>query len=578
MKLKKTLIVSITILTLFLFSAALFSSTDDGEVKCPKTIKVEVEKISGQQFEEYKAFKAGVYPEITAVKSAVAGKITALKVAQGDLVSKNLEMIVINDALKKEIKDLENEITKNKRVLRKRQGWKVRSPKAEQQAERWVKEAEAKLAESKVAAPNYTIAAPAEGRIKTLNAAVDTEVSEGHVLAEIENTGKMFAEIPVSGDDLALFSKGQQITVAFKEIKDNYTAVVTAVSGGKVLLLVENKVKEIKENYTLMFKLLKEKYEKAVVVAKEHVLKDETGIYVYTLNGKYAKRSDLKIAALTGEKLLVAEGLAIGDEIIVTEILSAKEGTVKEQFECVRDNVKIKVMEMDAEKGIFVKRKIGKKKVVKQEVVKKEPVKKEVVKKEKPVKIKKPKIKKEKPAVPAENYFMAGVGPGIVYVNQTSWADVYSKGNIGFGLKLAYVLKNKFELFGEVSYMSATGEVYDITAAGDVVPTGEESKFTNMPIYFGAKYLFKLGSKFVPFVGAAGIMNRVTEDNVIAKESMSAFGLSIMVGTYFDITDQLSLDLCMKYDRIKFTNEGVDVKSDMSGARLFLMFSYKFKK
>jgi multidrug efflux pump subunit AcrA (membrane-fusion protein)/opacity protein-like surface antigen len=565
MKLKKTLIVAITILTLFLFSAALFSSADDGEVKCPKTIKVEVEKIPGQQFEEYKTFKAGVYPEITAVKSAVAGKITALKVAQGDLVSKNLEMIVINDALRKEIKDLENEIIKNKRVLRKRQGWKVRSPKAEQQAERWVKEAEAKLAEAKITAPNYTIAAPAEGRIKTLNAAVDTEVSEGHVLAEIENTGKMFAEIPVSGDDLALFSEGQQITVAFKEIKDNYTAVVTAVSGGKVLLLVENKVKEIKENYSLMFKLLKEKHENAVVVAKEHVLKDETGIYVYKAVGKIAKKADLKIAALTGEKLLVAEGLAIGDEIIVTEILSAREGTVKEQFECVHDNVKIKVMEMDAEKGKFVKRKIGEKKVVKKEVVKKEPVKKEVV-------------KKEKPAVPAENYFMAGVGPGIVYVNQTSWADVYSKGNIGFGLKLAYVLKNKFELFGEMSYMSATGEVYDITAAGDVVPTGEESKFTNMPIYFGAKYLFKLGSKFVPFVGAAGIMNRVTEDNVIAKESMSAFGLSIMVGTYFDITDQLSLDLCMKYDRIKFTNEGVDVKSDMSGARLFLMFSYKFKK
>jgi len=578
MKLKKTLIVTITVLTFFLFSAALFSSSDDAEIKCPKTIKVVVEKIVGQQFEEYKAFKAAVYPEITVVKSSAPGKITALKVAQGDLVSKNLELLVINDALKQEIKDLESEVIKNKKVLRKRQGWKDRSPKAEQQAERWVKEAEAKLAEAKAAVPNFTIAAPAEGRIKTLNVAVDTEVSEGHVLAEIENTGKMFAEIPVSGDDLALFSEGQEITVVFKEISDTYKAVVTTVSGGKVILLIGNKVKEIKENYTLMFKLLKEKHEKAVVVTKDHAIKDETGVYVYTVNGKYAKRSDLKIAALTGDKLLVAEGLAIGDEIIVTEILSAKDGTEKEQFECVRDNVKIKVMEMDAEKGKFVKQKIGAKKVIKKEVVKKEPVKKEVVKKEKPVKVKKPKVKKEKPAVPAENYFMAGVGPGIVYVNQTSWADVYSKGNIGFGLKLAYVLKNTFEFFGEMSYMSATGEVYDITAAGDVVPTGEESKFTNMPIYFGAKYLFNFGGKFVPFVGAAAVMNRVTEDNVIAKESMSSFGLSIMVGTYFDITDQLSLDLCMKYDRVKFTNEEYAVESDMSGARLFLMFSYKFKK
>jgi opacity protein-like surface antigen len=99
-----------------------------------------------------------------------------------------------------------------------------------------------------------------------------------------------------------------------------------------------------------------------------------------------------------------------------------------------------------------------------------------------------------------------------------------------------------------------------------------------MPIYLGAKYLFNLGAKFVPFVGVAGVVKRVTEDNVIAKASMNEFGFSIMAGTYFDITDQLSLDLCMKYDKIEFSIEGTDIKPDMSGARLFLMFTYKFKK
>jgi len=568
MKLKKTLLVTTTILTLFLFSATLFSSSEEGETKCPKTIKVEVVKIVGQPFEEYKVFKAGVYPELTVLKSTVSGKITALKIAQGDLVSKNLELIVIDDGLAKQIKDLENEVDKNKTILRKRQGWKERSAKAEQQAERWVKEAEAKLAEAKAAMPNYTITAPADGQIKSLSAAVDAEVSEGDVLAEIENTGKMFAEIAVSGDDLALFSEGQQITVAFKEISDTYTAVVDAISDGKVILSIENKVKEIKENYTVMFKLLKEKHEKAVVVAKDYVIKDETGVYAYSVNGKYARRADLKITAMTGDDLLVAEGLAMGDEIIVSEILSAKEGTVKEAFECVRDNVKIRPMVKDPVKGVFVKRKIGVKKFVKKEPVVKEPVIKEPVKEEKPVKVKKPKVKKEKPAAPAENYFMAGVGPGIIYVNQTSWADVYSKGNIGFGLKLAYVLKNRFEFFGEVNYMSVTGEVYDITSTG-VAPTGEESKFTNFPIYFGAKYLLNLGDKFTPFIGIAGVMSQITEDNIIAKESMSTFGASILIGTYFNITDQISLDLCLKYDRVKFTNEEFDVESDMSGARLF---------
>lgn len=558
MNLKKTLLAAITFLTLVLFTAALVSWADEGEIKCPKTIKVEVAKIIGQQFEEYKAFKANVFPEVTAVKSLVDGQITDVKVSAGDLVSKNLEMLIINDGLAKEIKALEEELKKNQRVLRARQGWKERSAKAEQQAEGWVKESEAKLAEKKAAVPDYIIIAPDEGKIKSLKVGKDDEISAGDVLAEIENTAKMFAAVLVSAEEKAMFSAGQEIGVMIKETDAKYKAVVAKIAEDKIVLLVENRVKEIKENYTLIFNLLQKEHKDVVVLPKSKILKDDTGIYVFKVEGKYAVRADLKIGAITGENCLVTEGLAIGDEIIVSEILSAKEGTVKDTFECVKDNVKIKVMEKDPDTGVFTTRKVGKKKIVKKKVVKEKP----------PVKVKKPKVKKEKPAVPAENFFMAGAGAGIFYVNQTWWADVYSKGGIGYGLKVAYRLKNRYEVFAEADYVSKKGEI---------IPTGEETKLTDMPIYLGAKYLFKTGSKFTPFVGLAGLMNKITEDNIIAKESKSGFGFSVLVGTYFDITENLTLDLCLKYDGIKYDIEGITQKADLSGARLFLMFSYKFK-
>jgi len=93
--------------------------------------------------------------------------------------------------------------------------------------------------------------------------------------------------------------------------------------------------------------------------------------------------------------------------MIISEVLSTKEASLKDKLTCVKNNKKISVMVMDDAKGKFVKRKKGAKPVpvkeVKEEIAKKEiPVKKvqpiPVVKKEEP-----PKVEKvEKPIVPEE--------------------------------------------------------------------------------------------------------------------------------------------------------------------------------
>lgn len=540
MKLKKiSLIVLITVCS---FAAAMLFAEDGKNPTCPDVVKVEVMRIGGQPFQEFKTFEAKVYPQIVVVTSDVAGKITEIKATEGNLVSKNLRMFVINDALAKEIKYLEAQVLKWQNELQRRRSWTKRNEQSEKQAAEMIAAAEAKVGEKKIEALTYIINAPHDGRIKSVKVTKDSEINEGDVLAEIENMGLMEAEIPISAEERAMFVDGQELLVGFAESDTRLKAVISHVYPDKLVLAIENKLKEIKEDYTVMFRMLKTEYKEAVILPESQLLKDVGGYFVYKVEWKYAKRASLKIGSITNGMCFIQEGLVAGDDIIIAEIISAGEGTVKDKFECVGSGVRVDKYI----RGVrFIKVKAAKKPG--EEVVT---------------------VRRERVEVPAENYFMAGLGAGIVYVNQTWWADVYKKGNLGFGAKLAYRLQNKLEFFTEISYMNTTGKIE---------PTEEETKFTNMPIYFGAKYLFSSGSKFTPFAGIAVLLDMITENNLIEKTNKSALGFAILAGVYFDITPKLSLDLCMKYDTIKFPIEGLETKADLSGIRLFLMFSYKFK-
>ncbi|MCK4764492.1 MAG: efflux RND transporter periplasmic adaptor subunit [Candidatus Aminicenantes bacterium] len=567
MDLKKILVIAVAGLMFFLSSTALISGADEAEIKCPRTIKVETAKILGQDFKEYKVFKTEVAPGKIAVKPVVSGKVTDVKVTEGDSVSKGLELFVIDNALTAEIERLKNEVKKWQKTLRKRQGWKVRSERAEKQAERKVKENQTKLEEAEAAVPNYTITAPADGKIKSLNVSKDGEINAGETAVVIEDAGLMKAVVSVSSNEKALFSQGKEIPVLVKEINSEYKALVTQVSYSEVVLSIRNKVREIKAGHTVLFKMLKEEHKDAVVLATDRILKDDAGTFVYKVDGKYAKRTPVQVGAETGAKSLISEGLSSGDEIIVSEILTAKEGTVKEAFECVRDNVKIKLLVKDPETGRFVKAakvgKVKKAKVKKEKVVKEktaEPV------KPKPKKVKKPKVKKERPATEVQNHITLGVGGGIFYVNQTAWSDVYPKATVMFGGKIGYQFMQKFEVFAEINSLKVTGELQ---------PTLDEVTAKTTPFYFGARYFFKTG-KIQPYAGLSTVMLSYKETTELGEFSDSAFGLSLQVGTYFNFTPNLSLDLVLKYDSLKLKNEDYNAEVNMSGARLMLFFTYKF--
>ena len=117
------------------------------------------------------------------------------------------------------------------------------------------------------------------------------------------------------------------------------------------------------------------------------------------------------------------------------------------------------------------------------------------------------------------------------------------------------------------------------SSEGELSETKETTTISHVPLAVGGKYLFNTKSKFRPYGGLAVFMGLMSEENPInpAGFSESGLGISILGGTYFDISDKISLNLMLRYDMISYSIEGMESDSDFSGARVFVLFTYKFK-
>jgi len=326
--------------------------------KCPKRVKVVVEKVKGSDFGHYKSFTADFVTDKAAVKAMVTGKVTEIKVAAGDLVSQDLILVVIDNALLDQIKLAEQELVKWQRTLATRTKWRVRNPRAEKQAETKIDEAEAALEELKTKAADYSVKAPLAGNVASLQVTQDQEINNGDTVVEIVNQGKKVAVLAISEEDKTLFSVGQQIP--FQKNGQDFQAMVIEIEGNQVKLVVEDADKALPDAFNLTFRLIIKEYTDVVLLAENQVLTDASGKYVYTAAGNLAKKQTITIGVVQDGQVLVTEGLSIGDDLIVQEILNAKAGTLRETFKCLTDKIRILEMSKDPVSGAYkkVKRKV----------------------------------------------------------------------------------------------------------------------------------------------------------------------------------------------------------------------------
>jgi membrane fusion protein (multidrug efflux system) len=565
--------VMVILLLMMMISVNGFGAGQESEeVKCPRKVKVLAKEIKGTDFSEYSHFSAEFKPESIEAKAVVSGKITDLKVSEGDLVSQDWVIAVIDNALADQIKIQEDEVNKWQRILKARQNWKERSERAEVQAQRMIEEASARLEELKANAEDRMIKSPVSGQIRSLNVEKDAEVGEGAVVAVVVNDKKMLAVVAVGPEDRALFSEGQQIPL---EPDGDIYAVVVDVGEGDVTLAIDNSAKKLEGTAALTFKRLKKEYQDVVVLPKGKILQDEGGSFVYTVADKIAKKSYLKVGPVEDDKALILEGLQVGDYLICAEILSPKEGTLREEFACIEDGVKVAVMEKDPESGQFKK---AKKIKMAPKAVEEEPV--EVVeeKKEEEVKeVKKEEVVEEKEAEVVEepveeraarSYFSLGLGAGYVNKFDENFKEVYGGGFSGL-FHLSYNIKGNYEIFVEIAYYKKAGIIETINL---------ESELLMIPLYLGGKYIFNTSGKIKPYIGLAWAVFNVKETNDFQPDTNyhTTHGVSLLGGTYFSLGKKIDLFGGLRYDIGKVTIEEFNEEADLSGIRFHLGFLYNF--
>jgi RND family efflux transporter MFP subunit len=569
--------VTILLLSLLLTVSPVFGAApEEKPEKCPGKVGVVVEKVTPTIFMEYGELEKRVLPSRdNEMKNAVAGVIKKVEKSIGSEVKTDDVILTIDTAkIDKEIADANAELKKWKRVLFQREHWKVRSEGAEKQAKANVSAAEEALKEAEERRAQCSIKAPADGIIGTLNANEGDHVSEGYVVGNIVDVKQVKVSLTTHAEKV---SDGQKIEIAIKELSQTVEGTVRKNEEG-TFIIMDNSEGKILVGMTAVFKVLFKEHKDVVVLTSGKCLKDESGVYVYTVNPETgrARKSSLKLGAADGENHLVLEGLEAGDDLIVAEVLSAKEGTVKEGLSCLEDNKKIKVMEKNPESGKFVKVKPGEKKKVKKEVVKEEKAEKEKVKTEPVKKEKVQKVKKEKEKKPVEkkvraekeqtfmNKFRIGVFVSYYRMFDSVFETVYGR-MVGFGIDLSYNVSDNIDIW-------ASGAVSSRKTDVDWTDQPLEFKFT--PISLDLRYFFKKSEKW-DFFGGAGVNLYPFEDtNPIENVKDNAFGLNAIAGTYYHLTEKLSVKLFLRFNMVKKTIENADNDLNMNSAELLFGLSY----
>jgi RND family efflux transporter MFP subunit len=532
--------------------------------KCAKTVKVVVEEVQPTSFQEYKMLAAKIKPIKTAdISSPIPAAVKSVETSAGSSVKAGDVLVNLDsDAIKKELDDAAANLNNWKKKLYRYEHWKERSTKAEANAKKNIEEFSAIVAKKQEELKNTIITAPFDGKVETLAVKEGDHISAGFVLGTLVNTQKVIVGLGDFSDKVA---DGQKIAVKVKELNTVAKALVRE-KGGKAYIIIPNPQGQIEPGMTAHFKVLVKKHDKAVVLAKDVIQKDDTGTFVYVVNGKVASKVKVDVAAVTGNNVLIKEGVSFGNEVVVAEVFEAKKGTVKDELVCLKDNKKIKVMVLDEAKGKYVKRKKGQK-ATKPVLKKEKPVKKKPVAPPPPPPKKKKKVKKE---VDFGKKIRLGVFGSISKMSDSNFDDFYGQMNT-FGIDLSYMLSQRMDLWLTAGTGSKTATIPELEA---------DSEFKYTPITASLRYYLVRGNKLDLYAGAGLNIVPMKDTSPLAEVSETAIGFNVLAGTYYRLTNSFSLQLALRYNSVKKTIEledmEVDNDLDLSGMELLFGISISF--
>jgi multidrug efflux pump subunit AcrA (membrane-fusion protein)/outer membrane protein W len=534
------------------------------EAKCPGRVMVLTQTIHGQKHIEKKEFQTKFFSESIQLKSRISGKIADIKASPGDFVSKDWLLAEIDPGSQSQIQQLKLEIEKWKKILNQRRNWKQRDENAEKQAEQVLRENQQKLDEAMAAADDYMIKSPINGQIISVHVEKNEDITPDKLLFNLKNPSRLQARLKITKEDRMLFLKTQQIPVESENIESKKHAKVIQVTDSEVLLEIDNSNQAYSDQFNFKFSLVQEEYDSAIVITKNQVMTDGAGDFVYITDGKIAIKTYLKFKTIDNMYCLITFGLKEGDELITSEVVSAKHDVVQSELRCLTGGKKVQLVFKDES---------GKYKIKKHKLEKAERI--PSTEKE-PAKIK-PKKEKEAAAIETgldtfkDKLFLEGIYAGG-FLSAYSMNDNTSD---GVSFSDFYNIKKRWLGFeGGINTKLNIGlwlafKNYSDTSKTSFYESSTQFKISSLTL--GVKYFPKKISVFSPYAGI-GLdfykYQEIVDSNLLENKEGTASGYDINFGTLISVKSfpYIQGKIGFQYNNVK--DSSLDPEFDLGGAEL----------
>ncbi len=355
----------IMILMMAFISTAIYAeqpkdSESNKQRKCPRRVKVITKTIVPIVFKEFKDIEKKVIPskEIT-LFTGISGVVKSIDKAEGDEIkSGDIILTLDTDKYEKELKVQKNKVTLWKKKLTNRRNWKTRSERAEKQAETLIADIQSIVNELEEKIRNSVIVSNDDGVLGKTKVTVGDLLSNNFEIGSILNLDEIKINLLDHSDKIEDL---QKVNVYIEELSENFEATAKKNEGGSASLYIANSNKTILKGMTAKFSVLVNKYEDAITLPSNLILKENSIRFAYIVNGKKARKAILDTGHTDKNGIvLIKNGLKINDAVIISELLSTKTGVLSNDVRCINDGKKIKIMALDKNTGKYVKKKYGK--------------------------------------------------------------------------------------------------------------------------------------------------------------------------------------------------------------------------
>jgi RND family efflux transporter MFP subunit len=303
-----------------------------------RVVNVEAITIQSEPFQDYLNLVGTVKAsEDISLSAEVSGRITQLLVSRGTRVPKGAPIAKIDDqilTLERDRAKAQHENAKEN-YLRRKKIWEEDRIGSELDliaAKTSWEQAEANLNVLQLQLDRTTLRAPFSAVVEDIYSEIGVTVAPGTPVVRLISDGSVRVRAGVSGRYAGSVKAGDSVEISFEEYQnEKISGKISFVANSidpqsrtfDVEISIPNRNNKYKINMISNVKLRTQSFNNVIVMNQEYVFRNEDGYQVYVVSKdesgqSIAKAVQVKTGSLFNNRVVITEGLNVGDQVITT--------------------------------------------------------------------------------------------------------------------------------------------------------------------------------------------------------------------------------------------------------------------